>query len=164
LPARPASGLSTFPRRCSIGWVSTCCQGETGASLEAPREGPLSARLLRRAIMNSDDESPRARGRRLRAASTPEERKLWRQLRAKRFGGFKFRRQHRIGPYFADLCCLERRLIIELDGGQHTDQEEKQKVPRERLISQSRVIESSGSGISRRTGRWMICSKRSLRP
>ena len=44
----------------------------------------------------------RARGRRLRAESTPEEQKLWRHLRAKRFAGFKFRRQHRIGPYFAE--------------------------------------------------------------
>ncbi len=46
----------------------------------------------------SDDETPRERGRRLRAESTEEERKLWKQLRAKRFGGFKFRRQHRIEP------------------------------------------------------------------
>ncbi len=77
--------------------------------------------------MNADDESPRDRSRRLRAESTPEERKLWRHLRAKRFGGFKFRRQHRIGPYFADFCCIERRLIIELDGGQHAAQEEERR-------------------------------------
>ena len=75
--------------------------------------------------MNPDDESPRERGRRLRTESTPEERKLWRHLRAKRFGGFKFRRQHRIGPYFADFCCLERGLIVELDGGQHAAPEEE---------------------------------------
>ncbi len=75
--------------------------------------------------MNSDDETPRDRGRRLRAESTDEERKLWKHLRAKRFAGFKFRRQHRIGPYFADLCCIKRRLIIELDGSQHVEQEPK---------------------------------------
>ncbi len=74
--------------------------------------------------MSAGDETPRDRGRRLRAKSTEEERKLWRHLRAKRFGGFKFRRQHRIGPFFADLCCPGRRLIIELDGGQHAEQEE----------------------------------------
>jgi very-short-patch-repair endonuclease len=41
------------------------------------------------------------------------------------FGGLKFRRQHRIGPYFADFCCIDRRLIIEIDGSQHAEQGEK---------------------------------------
>ncbi len=50
---------------------------------------------------------------------------MWKHVRAKRFLGFKFRRQHRIGPYFADLCCVERRLIIELDGSQHAEQAPK---------------------------------------
>ena len=77
--------------------------------------------------MNPDDESPRERGRRLRAGSTKEEQKLWRHLRAKRFGGFKFRRQHHIGHYFADFCCIERRLIIEIDGSQHAEQEKEQR-------------------------------------
>jgi very-short-patch-repair endonuclease len=75
--------------------------------------------------MNSDDETPRDRGRRLRAESTEEERKLWKKLRATRFSGYKFRRQHRIGPYFADFCCVKRRLIVELDGSQHVDQKEE---------------------------------------
>ena len=52
---------------------------------------------------------------------------MWRCLRAKRFGGFKFRRQHRIGPYFADICCIERGLILELDGSQHAEQDGEQK-------------------------------------
>ncbi len=77
--------------------------------------------------MSASGETPRDRGRRLRAESTEEERKLWRHLRAKRFAGFKFRRQHRLGPCFADLCCTERRLIIELDGSQHAEQEEERK-------------------------------------
>ena len=75
--------------------------------------------------MNPKEESPRERGRRLRAESTAEEQKLWLRLRAKRFGGFKFRRQHRIGPYFADFCCVKRRLVIELDGSQHAEQEKE---------------------------------------
>ena len=75
--------------------------------------------------MRSDDETPRDRGRRLRTESTEEERKLWQHLRAKRFGGFKFRRQHRIGPYFADLCCVKGRLIVEVDGGHHAEQKEQ---------------------------------------
>jgi very-short-patch-repair endonuclease len=77
--------------------------------------------------MNADDGSPCERGRRLRAESTTAEQKLWRHLRAKRLGGFKFRRQHRIGPYFADFCCIQQRLIIELDGGQHATQEEERR-------------------------------------
>jgi very-short-patch-repair endonuclease len=77
--------------------------------------------------MNPDDDSPRERGRRLRAQSTTAEQKLWRHLRAKRFAGFKFRRQHRIGRYFADFCCIQRRLIIELDGGQHAEQAQEEQ-------------------------------------
>jgi very-short-patch-repair endonuclease len=71
--------------------------------------------------MSSDEENPRDRGRRLRAESTDAERKLWKYLRAKRFAGFKFRRQHRLGPYFVDLCCVSHRLVIELDGSQHAE-------------------------------------------
>jgi len=70
-------------------------------------------------------ETARDRGRRLRAESTDEERKLWAHLRAQRCGGFKFRRQHRIGPYFADFCCVAQHLIIELDGSQHAAPEEE---------------------------------------
>lgn len=43
------------------------------------------------------------------------------RLRGRRLG-VKFRRQHPIGPYIADFCCLERRLVIELDGGEHAGQ------------------------------------------
>ena len=52
---------------------------------------------------------------------------MWAHLRAKRCGGFKFRRQHRIGPYFADFCCVARHLIIELDGSQHAAPQEERK-------------------------------------
>jgi very-short-patch-repair endonuclease len=77
--------------------------------------------------MSSEDETPRDRGPRLRAESADEERKLWKHLRAKHFGGFEFRRQHRIGPYFADFCCIAKHLIIELDGSQHAEQERERK-------------------------------------
>ena len=56
----------------------------------------------------------------LRKQSTDVERLLWSHLRAGRFEGLKFRRQHPIGQYIADFVCLERKLIIELDGGQHS--------------------------------------------
>lgn len=61
------------------------------------------------------------RARSLRKNATPAERALWRHLRAKRDHGWKFRRQHPIGPYYADFVCLERKFIVELDGGHHAD-------------------------------------------
>lgn len=45
--------------------------------------------------------------------------RLWFHIRDRRLAGFKFRRQHPIGPYFADLACVERHLVLELDGGRH---------------------------------------------
>ena len=82
---------------------------------------------------------PIFRGRRLRAQSTPPEAELWQHLRAKRFGGFKFR--HRLGPDFADRCGIERRLIIELDGGQHAEQQEQEAARTAYLTAQGyRVI------------------------
>jgi very-short-patch-repair endonuclease len=44
---------------------------------------------------------------------------LWGQLCNRKLNGLKFRRQHAIGPYFADFACIERRLVIELDGWSH---------------------------------------------
>jgi very-short-patch-repair endonuclease len=57
--------------------------------------------------------------RRLHREQTDVERKLWFALRNRQFAGFKFRRQQPIGPYIADFVCLEAKLVIELDGGQH---------------------------------------------
>ena len=60
-----------------------------------------------------------ARRRALRAASTDAEATLWLRLKAKRFGGLKFRRQHPCGPYILDFYCASRCVAVELDGGQH---------------------------------------------
>jgi len=57
--------------------------------------------------------------RRLRQESTDAERLLWRLLRNRQLIGVKFRRQHQFGPYILDFYCPERRLAIEVDGGQH---------------------------------------------
>jgi very-short-patch-repair endonuclease len=57
----------------------------------------------------------------LRKNSTPWERKVWSLLKSSKFYGFKFRRQFPIGNYIADLCCVKAKLIIELDGGQHSN-------------------------------------------
>ena len=61
------------------------------------------------------------RARELRKNSTDAEARLWFRLRDRQLLGLKFRRQHRIGPYFADFYCDEGRLVVEVDGGQHTD-------------------------------------------
>lgn len=58
----------------------------------------------------------------LRKNLTDSERKLWKYLRAKRFGGLKFRRQEPIGNYIVDFVCYEKRLVIEVDGGQHAQE------------------------------------------
>jgi very-short-patch-repair endonuclease len=57
--------------------------------------------------------------RELRSHQTDAEERLWYFLRAHRFMGLKFRRQKPIGPYVVDLICMEYKLIIEADGGQH---------------------------------------------
>src|SRR5437764_9522913 len=59
--------------------------------------------------------------RRLRRQATDSERKLWFALRDRRLRGLKFVRQEAIGPYIVDFVCREKRLIIEVDGGQHSE-------------------------------------------
>jgi very-short-patch-repair endonuclease len=63
-----------------------------------------------------------ATSKRLRRELTDAERKLWGAIRGSRLEGAKFRRQQPIGPFIADFVCQERRLIIEADGGQHSDE------------------------------------------
>lgn len=55
----------------------------------------------------------------LRREQTMGERILWRQIRAKRFHCLKFRRQVPIGPFIVDFLCVEKKLIIEVDGASH---------------------------------------------
>jgi very-short-patch-repair endonuclease len=63
----------------------------------------------------------RRRAQELRKRMTVAERKLWFVLRDRKFAKFKFRRQVPIGRFIADFVCFERRLVIEVDGGQHAD-------------------------------------------
>lgn len=58
----------------------------------------------------------------LRNAGTDAERHLWQRLRGSQLGGYKFRRQYPINGYIADFACVEARLVVELDGGQHAEQ------------------------------------------
>ena len=60
--------------------------------------------------------------RKLRKASTDAEKRLWFQLKSRNLAGYKFRRQHPITPYIVDFVCIEKKLIVELDGGQHAEQ------------------------------------------
>ena len=66
--------------------------------------------------------------RHLRAKMTFAETAMWRLLRDRRFEGRKFRRQTRIGPWIADFCCYELKLVIELDGGIHRLREERDRL------------------------------------
>ena len=59
--------------------------------------------------------------RKLRRNQADAEQLLWSKLRSRQVGGLKFRRQFPLPPYVADFCCEEVRLIVEVDGGQHTN-------------------------------------------
>ena len=54
---------------------------------------------------------------------TDAERKLWRHLRNRELGGWKFKRQYPVGPFIVDFICLEKNVVIEVDGGQHAENE-----------------------------------------
>ena len=79
---------------------------------------------------------------RLRHEMTDAERVLWREVRAHRFAGLKFKRQEPLGLYVVDFVCYAAKLIVELDGGHHADQ---QDVDAER----TRWLESCGFRVVR---------------
>lgn len=72
----------------------------------------------------------------LRKQSTKTESDLWYYLRSRRLNGLKFRRQYVLGSYIVDFICLEKRIIVELDGGQHARTEDKDKKRDEWLKSE----------------------------
>ncbi len=71
--------------------------------------------------MRSANKNKTAVARRLRRSATNAELCLWNRLRARAIDNFKFVRQDPVGPYVVDFHCRERRLVIEVDGGQHAD-------------------------------------------
>jgi very-short-patch-repair endonuclease len=81
-----------------------------------------------------------AQSRSLRREMTDAERALWRHLRAGRLEGIKFRRQHPLPPYIADFCCIHARLIVEVDGSQHSPRSD---------ASRNQALESRGWRIAR---------------
>jgi very-short-patch-repair endonuclease len=77
----------------------------------------------------------RDNARALRRSQTDAEKRLWKHLRAGQLDGFKFRRQHPIPPYIADFYCEAAKLVVELDGSQHTQAND---------AARTRFLESAG--------------------
>jgi very-short-patch-repair endonuclease len=78
--------------------------------------------------------------RKLPTITTDAEQKLWHHLRASRFNGLKFRRQHPIPPYIVDFYCEAMKLVVELDGSQHNEDVD---------ATRTRFLESRGLKILR---------------
>ncbi len=64
------------------------------------------------------------RARTLRRTMTDAEHAFWYRVRNRALGGHRFRRQQEVGPYIADFICKNAMLVVEMDGGQHGDQQE----------------------------------------
>ncbi|QDU76285.1 hypothetical protein Pan97_33320 [Bremerella volcania] len=61
----------------------------------------------------------------LRQTSTKPEQLIWSVLQNRKLAGLKFRRQHSIGPWIADFACMEKMVVIEIDGGYHDKTQDK---------------------------------------
>ena len=99
---------------------------------------PLS-RLRERVGVRADAKE---KARELRGRMTEAESLLWLQFKGRRFQGLKFRRQRPLGPYILDFVCLEAGLVIEIDGGQHSDQQAYD-------LARTALIESQGLTVIR---------------
>ena len=64
--------------------------------------------------------------RNLRKELTDAEELLWQELRSRKLNGWKFRRQHPVSRYVADFYCCEKRLVVEVDGSVHDENEQKE--------------------------------------
>ncbi len=103
--------IDPHPDPYAIKPPSPASGGGAGGEGRTPKPArPIPAEILQHA-------------RELRRELTDAERPLWGIVRARRFLGLKFRRQHPVGPYILDFYCDELRLAIELDGGQHAEQQ-----------------------------------------
>lgn len=85
----------------------------------SPDDGEMSRRD--REVAVEERKNLQSITRKLRVVQTPWESKLWHYLRAGRFQGLKFKRQVPMGNYVVDFCCQEKKIIIEVDGGQHNE-------------------------------------------
>ena len=73
--------------------------------------------------MRGVSEKLKNRSRQLRQKMTPSETKLWAALRDRRYVNLKFRRQQAIGPFIADFCCWDKKIVLEFDGDSHAGKE-----------------------------------------
>ncbi|WP_370235049.1 MULTISPECIES: endonuclease domain-containing protein [Henriciella] len=73
--------------------------------------------------MRKDAKTRQARH--LRKNLTSAEHKLWARIRRRQIGGFRFRRQHPIGPFIVDFASIEAKLVIEVDGATHSTEAER---------------------------------------
>ncbi len=90
------------------------------------------------------DRVTTARARDLRRNANDAEKRLWYFLRGRQMAGFKFRRQHAIGEYIGDFVCLQARLVVELDGETHGD-EDRQR----RDAARTETLQRAGYGVRR---------------
>ncbi len=91
--------------------------------------------------MDKGYKRPTARSRELRLNATEAERKLWTQLSARKIAGVRFNRQFPVGPFICDFVSRTAKLVIEVDGGQHAVDVEKDKARTAYLEAQGfRVI------------------------
>jgi len=82
-------------------------------------KGPKGRMRVKTMNKRKIEQKTLSHARRLRREQTPQETILWSRLRDRRLDGMKFRRQYPVGKYVADFVCLEKKLIVELDGWQH---------------------------------------------
>ena len=102
--------------------------------------------------------------RELRASETRAEDRLWEALRGRRLDGWKFRRQHPVGPFVLDFCCVERRLGIEVDGEVHATQRERD-AEREGLIAATgyRILRCSNAEVQQELARVLAAIRAAAR-
>ncbi|MEQ8433890.1 MAG: DUF559 domain-containing protein [Oceanicaulis sp.] len=91
--------------------------------------------------MREDELRSRPMARKLRENMTKAETVLWTVLKSRARGGWKFRRQHPVGPYIADFACVEAKLIVEVDGATHAEDHEISKDQRRTDFLQAQDFE-----------------------
>jgi very-short-patch-repair endonuclease len=101
-----------------------------------------SGLILEPAVITISPVNPTHNARRLRREQTQEEKHLWRALRAGRFAGFKFRRQHPVERYVLDFYCASARLSVELDGFGHGHPNQRERdLEREQSLARKGIEE-----------------------
>src|SRR5438874_10286915 len=87
-------------------------------------------------MMRGPNEAKTQQARRLRQNSTIAESRLWNRLRSRLLNGQKFLRQQPLGPFIVDFVCREKRVIVEVDGGQHAD--DQRDIDRDKWLTEHR--------------------------